>query len=406
MSCSYSKCSSKPVFSCVNCIETYLFCIKHAELHKSELDHSMQSSLGISPISPRNQSKKALIQESVSKFISESEAVILAVRKICFHKLKRLKRGKGLSRVSFDIEKLIINLSKEGIIEKGSRIFTSEEIRCLKLEIESKEQRISELEKLSAEINRNSQSFYELHATISNMKQKNDKSAEIQELNSQIQEKTQRIAELEAFINDILSENENKQKNNEDIYIKKIKALEFDIKSRDEKIRDLDRIKGNLESDIKSRDEKIRELNRINANQIKSIKDFEKRLEEGDKEISDLKKYCSDISIENDNLADKNKYLADQNKNLNHSLSQTFNQSINQNSMSDRKIRHSVPIYKPIQGYQAFNSFSVRDKINFIKNNWTFITDYSSMYDCYISNDSNYLFICIIYLGKCKQMVT
>ena len=384
MSCSYFRCSSKPAFSCDNCAGLNLFCIQHAESHKFEQNHSMKFSSDIVSTIPRNQSKNRSIREIITNFISESEAIILAVRKISLKKLKKLKRGKDLNRNSFNIERLIKTLSKKGIIDKGSRIYTSEEINSLMLHIQSKEQKINELENKNTELIKDNLKFHELYDHISNMKQKDEKIAEIQGLTSEIKDKNLRIAELETFINDILSENENKQRSNEEFYIKKIKALEFDIKSRDEKIIELNRMKSNLESELKLRENKLIELNRINANQLKSTKDLEKRLNESANQILEINQYLSSLNLPSDSL----------------NLMKTYE---NQVSVPNRAIRNSAPISKP---FQTFNNLKITEKINYIQNNCNFVMDLSNAVECFISNDSKYLFICITYIGKFKQMVT
>ena len=271
MSCSYSDCSSKPVFLCDNCTIPKLFCIEHAEFHKSELNHSMKSSsnpnqfrirnqfeqnhsmrsslspkslsprnqsemslsLNPNPLGPRNQSKKISIHESVSEFIATSEIVILAVRKICFKKIKRLRKGRGFSRLSFNIKDLIKNLSDQGIIEQGSRFFSSQEIDNLYNNIDKKEKRINELEKITLEFNRNSQNLFELSTTISNMKQKDERIAELQELASEIKVKDQKIAELQGLASEIKVK---------DLRIAELHGLASEIKIRDQRIAELEKM--------------------------------------------------------------------------------------------------------------------------------------------------------------------
>ena len=212
MSCSYSECSSKAILLCDNCNLEKLFCIEHAELYKSELNHSLRALLNSnqfrvrsqfkqnntfrSSMNPanqsemsysmrfssnqntlgsRNQSNKIVIRESVSEFLATSESVILAVRMISCKKIKMLRKGRGSANLSFDINKLIKILSEQGIVEQGSRFCTSQEFEDIQFDLDKKQQRINELEKMTVEFNRNSQNLYELSTTISNMKQKDEK---------------------------------------------------------------------------------------------------------------------------------------------------------------------------------------------------------------------------------------
>ena len=174
--------------------------------------------------------------------------------------------------------------------------------------------------------------------------------------------KDQRIAELDKMLKAALDENKKNNIDDKEFHIKKIKALE---------------------SDIQLRDQKINELNNINANHLKSIDALKKSLEQSRNESLNAKNYCSEISIQNNRLSEQNK-----------------------ETIQDRTYRNSLPISKPIQGYQSFNTLAIGEKVNYIKSNWSFVTNYSQLVECYLSNDSKYLFICIVYIGKCKQMVT
>ena len=334
------SCTFKHSLSCDN-FERSTLRIGNPEFHKSTQSHSVK------PLSNRSQSKKTSIGNSVSKYISTSDKVMIAVRKLSFQKLKRLRRGKNLNRVNFNVKELIKILSEEGIIEKGSQIFTGEEIDARQFEMETKEQRIIELENMPVEINKDSKNYNDLCATISVLRVEDEKNAELQGLASEIKEKNYKIAELEKSIKDLKLENENIKSNYEELYKKKLKTLE---------------------SDIEFKDQKIKELNSINENHIKSIEDFKKLMEESNLQVSSLQNYCSVLSVENDKLTYQNRYS--------------------------------------IQGLLRFNDFSLADQYDYIKENWSFIPNYDYKVYCHISNDAKYLFICISYIGKCKQMVT